>query len=334
MDIFERMKDFEPEGIPRTHAMLRAQLEDRVRKWPKDWGDDLVAIIYGDFRAPSEDLKFGNLGIVIESAENPKYPTFGGLCARAARVRISEKSVTAVADGFRRLNQLIGILSAADYGISLRWWCYLFDGGGGKIGNLESDTVQSLLIRWLILPDAVRRRVDAAMYWIREGRTLFREERREHFTAYAHYWNALECLVYAAEEMQPIKLDRRDVRRSRIREGIRDATENELFETLKELYQTTVSPTFRMRAEHAWKWLVPGEAEEFVVDCFETRPGRPSLYSVRNQINHGSIDVDDPETLFMIEGRIGDLGRTVWTTFWHTVNAGFREGVAQVQARR
>jgi hypothetical protein len=44
-----------------------------------------------------------------------------------------------------------------------------------------------------------------------------------------------------------------------------------------------------------------------------TTPPERSLYAIRNAINHGTVDVDDPETAMIIESRFPELWLLVFS---------------------
>jgi hypothetical protein len=49
----------------------------------------------------------------------------------------------------------------------------------------------------------VRRRILAALYWIRSPRKMLMEERTDTLHFFAGYWNAFECLVDAVCILRP-----------------------------------------------------------------------------------------------------------------------------------
>jgi hypothetical protein len=110
-------------GISPDLARSQAFLERRVKDWPPVMGADLVVTLYGDFGPPERALSFPALGIIIEPDKVTDSFIKAAQCILRARVRINEKSVEALADAATRLNTLLGIMSALDWGNGGNgWW--------------------------------------------------------------------------------------------------------------------------------------------------------------------------------------------------------------------
>ena len=58
-----------------------------------------------------------------------------------------------------------------------------------------------------------------------------------------------------------------------------------------------------------------GEAEVYVEECFCRSPSQDRLYDIRNAINHGEVDAENPKELIRIEARLIKLLRMVWGMF-------------------
>ncbi len=69
---FNRVKELKSEGLEWVHASGLAQLEQRIERWPKDWGDDFVFLLFGDFEPLEELFETESLGITVfpENLEN------------------------------------------------------------------------------------------------------------------------------------------------------------------------------------------------------------------------------------------------------------------------
>lgn len=74
-----------------------------------------------------------------------------------------------------------------------------------------------------------------------------------------------------------------------------------------ELYHSVVNPGFVGRAKHALRVCFDEAASDYFHECFD-RPDRHNrFYEIRNAINHGEIDAENPEERIRIESRLGLL---------------------------
>jgi len=302
----QKTKDFVASGIREGHARGLAQLEMQIAQWPSGWGDDLVVLIYGDFDAPPAELHFPDLGITIEPERVTNSFIKSALCVLKARVKIPEKSVKALADAAARINLLLGVLAVLGWGNSgSGWWSHVTHGSmWGAMQKLEYDRVKKVVEALRALPPPVAGKVRSALYWIREPGLLMMEGHRSNVLhVYAGYWNAFECLIEAVCLLRPQpKLGRAD-KQARIdafvaeRKGQLDAA------AISECYKEFVNPGFVAKASHALKVCFPERADQYVVECFRMKPEQDRLYSIRNAINHGDVDADNPSELLRVEGR-------------------------------
>ena len=302
-------------GIREGHACGLAHLELRIAQWPSGWGDDLVVLIYGDFSAPLAELDFHELGITIEPDNVANSVIKSAMCVLKARVKIPEKSVKALVDAAARINTLLGVLAVLDWGNSgSGWWSHVTHGSiGGVVPKLETDRVQKVVEALGKLPAPVARKVRSALYWIREPRQLMMEGyRSDSLRVYAGYWNAFECLVEAVSLLRPqLKLGQTEKQASidafiLKRNGKLDAA------TISECYKTFIDPGFISKASHALKVCFHDHAEQYVVECFRMKPEQDRLYNIRNAINHGDVDADDPSELLRVEDRHSRLWMIVF----------------------
>jgi hypothetical protein len=60
-----RIAQLEASGLTHHESFELATLEKRIARWPDEFGDDLVAIIFGDFDPPAADVVLPDLGITI-----------------------------------------------------------------------------------------------------------------------------------------------------------------------------------------------------------------------------------------------------------------------------
>lgn len=309
-------------GIREGHARGLANLEMRITQWPSGWGEDLVVLIYGDFSPPSAELDFPELGIVIEPEKITNSVVTSALYVLKARVKIPEKSVSALCDAASRINTLLGVLTVLNWGNSgCGWWSYVTHGSaGGMMPKLEPDRVKLVVEAVRKLPAPVARKVLSALYWVREPRQLLMEGyRSDVLQVYAGYWNAFECLVEAVCLLRPQPKLGRSQKQEAIdsfiakRNGKLDAA------AISECYRSFVEPGFVAKASHALKVCFPERAEDYIRECFRMKPEQDRLYNIRNAINHGDVDVDNPGEILRVEDRhsrlwmivFGMLGRII-----------------------
>jgi hypothetical protein len=264
------------------------------------WGDDLLVLIYGDFNAPPAELDFPELGITIEPEKVTTSFIKSAMCVLKARVKIPEKSVKALGDAAARINTLLGVLAVLNWGNSgSGWWSHVTHGSmGGVVPGLEPDRVQKVVEALGKLPAPVARKVRSALYWIREPRQFMMEGyRSDVLRLYTGYWNAFECLVEAVCLLRPQSKLRRAEKQTGIdafvaeRNGKLDAA------AISECYKAFVDPGFVAKASHALKVCFPQRADQYVVECFRMKPEQDRLYNIRNAINHGDVDADNPNEL-------------------------------------
>lgn len=302
-------------GIREGHARGLAQLEMRIAQWASDWGDDLLVLIYGDFDAPPAELDFPNLDITIEPEKITTSFIKSAMCVLKARVKIREKSVKELVDAATRINTLLGVLAVLNWGNSgSGWWSHVTHGSmGGVMAKLEPDRVQKVVEALGILPPPVARKVRSALYWIREPRQLLMEGHRgDVLRMYAGYWNAFECLVEAVCLLRPQPKLERAEKQVRIdafvaeRKGKLDAT------AISECYKAFVDPGFVAKASHALNVCFSEQANQYVMECFRMKPEQDRLYNIRNAINHGDVDADNPGELLRVEDRHSRLWMIVF----------------------
>lgn len=307
--------DLVASGLREGHARGLAQLEWRISRWPPEWGNDLVMLIYGDFRAPSANLEFPDLGITVEPEKITTSFIKSAMCVLKARVKISERSVKALVDAAARINMLLGGLAVLNWGNSgSGWWSHVTHGSmGGTMAELEPDRVHKVVDALGRLQAPVSKKVRSALYWIREPRQLVMEgHRSDVLRVYAGYWNAFECLVEAVCLLRPRPKLGSAEKQVAIdafiseRKGKLDAS------AISECYKTFVDPGFVAKASHALKVCFPERAEQYVVECFRMKPERDRLYNIRNAINHGDVDADNPSELLRVEDRHSRLWMIVF----------------------
>ena len=73
------------------------------------------------------------------------------------------------------------------------------------------------------------------------------------------------------------------------------------------IFHEVVDPGFRAEAAHTLRTWLPEQADHFLVQCFQFVPRERSLYTLRNSINHGAIDINDPEATLIVSARFSEL---------------------------
>lgn len=314
---FAREKEHREAGLDWGHAAMLTHLEDRIAKWPEAWGRRLLALFYGDFDPPEGELTFKAYGIRIEPEVVRDSLIREPRTVLRARVDLEEVSLPAVKDAFARLNLLAGVLCAANSGMSIRWyvpWPIDTPFGGGMKYQLDPSEAEFRLALIRTLPAEAQARVKSALFWIREPKRMMVEWQRagDDYAVYAGYWNAFECLVEAANMVHaPPKLSRSE-KRTRIRAVLGQAGEDVGPKEIGELYREVVQPPFQTLARHAVEWCLGPYAQEYIRECFEAEPREQQLYAIRNAINHGALDINDPETLMIVQSRFPKLQYLVW----------------------
>ncbi len=316
-DFIRRVREYQAEGYDSSHTFHLAAFEGRVEQWPSGWGDDFVALVFGDFQPPAKEIVFGRLGITLEPEKLKDTVIKSALTVIRARVKVGEKSVAAVKDAARRLNLLVGILSYTNQGAPIRWWSYITTLTGGSLGFRLGDGNPEFVLEAVDrLPPEIKHKVTAALYWLREPRGMLLEHHRtDDLAIYAGYWNAFECLVDAAEILapypRPTRADKKQAIKKRLEKVGGDVGPREI----AELYHEVVDPGLRAKAEHAIRKCASAKAEDFIKHCFAYTPADHGLYAIRNRINHGAVDVDDPETVMIVASRFRELWALVFTMF-------------------
>jgi hypothetical protein len=203
--MFARARKLQGDGLDWLLANGIAWLEARVRQWPPAWGDDLRVLLYGDFQAPDSTLTYPSLGITVHPEKKDNTIIKGAMTVVEATVKVSEKSVPALIDAARRINLLLGTYTLHEWSNGgCGWWSWVtHDTGGGVLTKLTHDGIEQSSTAVLSLPAEVRRKVEAAMFWVREPRNLLLESYRpDVLRVYSSYWNAFECLVEAVNHTE------------------------------------------------------------------------------------------------------------------------------------
>jgi hypothetical protein len=320
--ILERVRELNREGFDWGQAWGKAWLEQRILEWPSAWGDDLQVLIYGDFEPPKEDLHIPALRITVHPGKLENTVIRSAMCVLKATVAIDEKSVPALVDAGRRINNLLGAYTLVNWGNGASgWWSYVTHGSGGAAGTvLAHEDLDRALTGITRLPTEVRKKVDAALYWVREPRNLLMEfHRNDLLRIYSAYWNAFECLVEAVNILRPRQKLSRTEKQARIDAFVQEHGGSFTSSDIQECYQNIVNPGFVAKASHALTVCLGDEAAMYIDECFGLPDRHNRLYDIRNSINHGDVDAEHPEELLRIESRLHRLWMIVWRIFGRLV---------------
>jgi hypothetical protein len=139
------------------------------------------------------------------------------------------------------------------------------------------------------------------------------QDRAEQFPTFAGYWTAFECLVDAVNILHP-----RDRRTSEEKQRILESklsceSRPPTVAEFAAIYREVIDPGFREKAEHAMRVCVSKHADHFIEQCFGRKPSERQLYAIRNAIQHGTVDVDDPEVSIVVESRFLELWQLVFS---------------------
>ena len=77
--------------------------------------------------------------------------------------------------------------------------------------------------------------------------------------------------------------------------------------TVTAMYREIVDRGLREKASHAIRAFAGADADSFIAEAFTYDPPDRGLYAIRNAINHGTVDVNDPETVMLIDSRFSAL---------------------------
>lgn len=313
-----REDELRQEGHPRAVASETAQIEDRIAtQWPETWGEEFQALVYGDFSAPPTPCEYPQLGIRILPENLRNTVISGAIGVFAARVTVSERSFGGVMDAASRLNTLIGIWAIVEWGNrSIEWWSHITHGSMGGVGGPIDDTRVPASSEVLDkLPPNVRRKVRAALYWIREPRTMLMQSyKRDEFRMFAGYWNAFECLVEAVCLVVPKARSNKSEKNAAIAAFLAERNGQLNIADVINLYRI-VDSGFVGKGSHALRVCFPEEAERYIEECFRREPRQDRLYDIRNAIDHGDIDADNLQEIMRVEGRLRELWMIVFRMF-------------------
>lgn len=321
-------------GMPARRAIGIAALEERLARWPAEWGDALWVLIHGDFAPPSSALRFESLGIVIDAEPVRDSILKSAGCVLQAKVAVKERSVAAVIDAADRLAVLLGVYAAGVLGSTAAgWWSHLTHGApGGAAPPFAIERIAPVLAALDALPREIERRVRAAIYWLDEPRPVAAETYRfDILRRYAGYFCAFECLVDAINLMKPLPAPSRAQKAEGIAAVVAVRGERLAVADIAELHRRYVDPDFTARAVHALKVCFGEGAPMHIEACFRVHPERNRLLAVNQAIRCGEIDASSLKERMRIEDRQARLSVIVFGMLARLVPSG-RPATAKPEA--
>jgi hypothetical protein len=294
----KRVRELQAQGLDWGYAWAKTNLEQRIERWPSGWGDDFHILIYGDFEPPSEDLHFPSLGITINHLKKENTIIKSAMCVLEASIRIADKSVPSIVDAIRRMNLLLGAFTLIEWGNgSIGWWSSItHETGAIALVKLGEKDLNPIIRAFLKLPDPVKKKVYAALYRIKEPRRLLDEGyRSDILRVYSAYWNAFECLIDAINLITPQSKPSKSEKQKQIDEFFGTRSGKPTSEDIASCYHKIVNQGFRGTASHALRVCFPSDADQYIKECFEIPEENDRLYKIRNAIDHGDIDAENPD---------------------------------------
>lgn len=316
--LFDKAKKMENAGLDRIQALGIAQLEERVLKWPPKWGDNLNFLLYGDFKVPDLVLTYPSLGITVYPEKKVNTVIKGAMTVLEASIKVKEKNVPELINAIKKINLLLGTYTLHQWGnAGCGWWSFLIPGNmAGVVTELTYDGIDRSIACILNLTPKVRRKVEAALFWVREPQNLLLESyKSDVFRIYSSYWNAFECLVEAVNILQPYQTLSKPEKQAQIDKFIQNKNGFLTVEDVQKCYQDIVNPGFVGKASHALNICFGNAGNNYAKECFRLFPKNNRLYDIRNAINHGDFDAENPHELLRIESRLRRLWMINWRIF-------------------
>jgi hypothetical protein len=320
--LLARVRELTAEGFDHSQAWGTADLERRIDAWPEAWGDDLQILIYGDFQAPEGVVTVPQLGITVHPEKQTGTVIQSALCVLKANVTVSDKNISSLIDAARRINLFLGTHTLVSWGnAGCGWWSHVTHGtASGASPKLDDEALLPAIESACKLPNRVRRKIEAALYWIREPRNMMMEfHRPDMLRVFAGYWNAFECLVDAVNTLRPRPEQTRSEKQQAINSFVEAKSGKLTSGDIVECYQQIVNPGLVGKATHAFNVCFPEHAALYVDECFKMNPREDRLYDIRNAINHGDIDAENTTELLRVESRLRRLWMIVWRMFGRLV---------------
>jgi hypothetical protein len=75
------------------------------------------------------------------------------------------------------------------------------------------------------------------------------------------------------------------------------------------------------KTSHALEMCFGSDGDRYTEECFRLSPKEERLYDIRNAINHGDVDAENPNELLRLEARLRRLWLILWRMFGPFVGA-------------
>ena len=214
---------------------------------------------------------------------------------------------------------LLGAWTLVTWGNApIGWWSHMTHNltGGGIKENLRHPDL-SLALRGIdALPTQVRRKVDAALFWVREPQRMLREHHRPNILrTYVAYWTAFECLVYATCALRPQQKLAPSAKQAKIDDYLRRRGGKLTPGDVSDCYRSVVNQGFVGKASHALRVCFGDLAPGYVDECFTAVPKSKQLYAIRNAINHGEVDAENVTEQLRIQSSLSRLWMILFGMF-------------------
>lgn len=298
-------------GMTLPEASELAWFEKRIQEWSEKHQGYLNILVYGDFLIPSEQIDFPEIGITIHPGQFRNTVVIAPAVVEA-KVTLADSTVEGVLDAIKRINFLLGVWTVENWGPTIDWWCWVTHGnGGGTLAELEFAGFSRVHNTFKNLPEKVRLRIQSALYWISKSKNSIGDTREDTLRKYAGYWNAFECLVDAICELRPRSKESQQNRQQRLNEYVAQRGGQLTLEDIRHCNREFVDPGLVAKASHAISQCFD-EPARYIEECFKIKPKEDRLYNIRNSINHGEIDADNPKELIRVAGKLSRLFIIVW----------------------
>lgn len=294
-------------------------LEERISSWPQSWGDDLHILLYGNFLPPDEPIEFKQLKITIHPERRKGTLVDSAYSVIDAHIQTSGRTQADILDASRRINLLLGAHTLVSWGNAGCSWVNILlhhpISSGSAIARFNVKEIQSALASIDKLPPKARKKVEAALFWIREPREPHLQfYRSDTLRIYAGYWNAFECLLDAVTELRPQSKMTKSEKQAAI-DILVNRHEKLTCEDIVKCYQEIINPGIIAKATHVFNVCFPDYRDRYITECFKTKPKRDRLYDIRNAINHGDIDAENIEELLHVDAKLRRLWMIIWRIF-------------------
>lgn len=292
------VKKLREEGKSFIEASELADLDMKINQWPKNWGKDLQASIYG-FLEIQVKVELPELGITIEpKKEVPKKDeggfVFGAPYAYSAKVQVSSRDKEGVLDAINRLEKFLSAWRMTEWpGRAINYWCFLFYRSAGVQTCLDSeklDNTKRALSAISKYTEHQQRLIWQAAWWLRQcEEPFFNNPNPSVFREYLAYWNALECLTEAICDMGKPKKLTKSQKNTLISNYITQINRTPTYEDINKLYNQVVNPGLPQKVKQALSVCFGVVGEQYHRECFKKQPKESQLYQIRNDIAHGNI---------------------------------------------